>query len=166
MLLAVLSDIHDNLANLEKCLNWCRAHKVETIINCGDTTTLETINYLAANFRGEIFMVDGNGEIYETEELKKFQTIKYRGELGQEIIGGLRIGFCHEPHKIKRVLALAPAAPDFIFYGHTHTPGIERRGTTTVANPGNLAGIFHQATFATLDTETKELELKIVADLS
>ena len=38
MLIAIISDIHDNLVNLTKCLNWCNANKIKTIICCGDIT--------------------------------------------------------------------------------------------------------------------------------
>jgi putative phosphoesterase len=165
MLLAVISDLHDNLANLDKCLDWCRAHAVAKMIFCGDTTTLETLNYLAANFRGEIFMVRGNIELYDPGESPLPANVDYHGEYGRLDIDGVRIGLCHEPQEIKKVLTLSPIAPDFIFYGHTHKPWLEKRGETVIANPGNLAGTFHPATFATLDTTTKKLELKIVADL-
>lgn len=165
MRLAIISDLHDNLANLDKVLGWCRDNETTKIIFCGDTTTLETLNYLAGNFSGDIFMVRGNIELYQPEEIPIYNNIKYQGEYGQADIGGLRIGFCHEPHKIKKVFSFSPAVPDFIFYGHTHTPWLEQRGKTTIANPGNLAGTYHQATFAVLDTATKKLELKVVADL-
>jgi len=80
-------------------------------------------------------------------------------------IGGLTIGFCHEPKNIKKVLKLTPTTPDFIFYGHTHKPWLGHDGETIIANPGNVSGTFHQATFAVLDTTAKKLDLKIIADL-
>jgi putative phosphoesterase len=165
MLIVIISDIHDNIANLKKCLDWCRQNQVKKMICCGDMTTLETIDYLAANFSGEIFLVSGNMEIYREADLAGYKNILYSGEIGLREIGGLNIGFCHQPERIGRVLKLAPTEPDFIFYGHTHKPWLEHNGDTTIVNPGNIAGVFHQATFASLDTETKKLDLKIVADL-
>lgn len=165
MLIAIISDIHDNIVNLKKCLDWCFRNQVEKIICCGDVTNIDTIDYLAVNFSGEIFLVSGNMEIYQEADLTKYKNILYSGEIGLREIGGLDIGFCHQPERIGRVLKLAPAEPDFIFYGHTHKPWLEHNGDTTIVNPGNLAGVFHQATFASLETETKKLDLKIVADL-
>jgi len=165
MLVAIISDIHDNIANLEKCLTWCRLNKVEKIIFGGDATTLETIDYLARNFPGEIFMVKGNIELYREADLSEYKNLLYSGEAGLREIGELGIGFCHEPKNIKKVQKLALAAPDFIFYGHTHKPWLEHDGETIIANPGNIAGVFHQATFAVLDTFLKKLDLKIIADL-
>jgi hypothetical protein len=182
MFIAVMSDIHDNLANLEKCLAWCRRREVGKIICCGDITTIETIHYLAGNFAGEILVARGNLEIYEPDEMAGYKNIIYYGEIGLVKIAGLKIGFCHEPRKISPVMTTAAGGkaaanedttlkketaenPDFIFYGHTHKPWVEKRGKIIVANPGNLANTFYAPTFAVLDTETKKLELKILAEL-
>jgi len=165
MLLAIISDIHDNLANLQKFLFWCHNHKVKKLIFCGDATTIETIIYLTANFPGKIFMVGGNSEIYQINQLKKYIHLDYCGEAGIKRIGALKIGLCHEPQKIKYLLKLAANDLDFIFYGHTHKPALTRSDSTIIANPGNIAGIFYQPTFATLETNNKKLELKILTNL-
>lgn len=165
MLIAIIADIHDNLANLEKVLGWCLRKGIEKIIACGDITDTETIDYLAANFPGEIFLIAGNMELYKEADLARYKNILYSGEIGLRRIGGLEIGFCHQPEKVKKVFKLAATAPDFIFYGHTHKPWLERDGDTIVANPGNVTGVFQQATFAVLNTETKQLNLKLIADL-
>ena len=164
MLLAIISDIHDNLANLEKCLNWCQKNKVTKIICPGDITALETINFLASKFPGEIFIVKGNGEIYMENELISHKNINYCGEIGITEIDKIRIGFCHERRQIIKIMDVTPWPLDFIFYGHSHKPWLEKQKNVFIVNPGNLCGVFHQATFATLDTETKKVELKILAD--
>ena len=165
MLIAIISDVHDNIANLKKCLGWCQEHKIEKIIQLGDMTNLDSVAYLATNFPGEIFMISGNIELYHVAELTKYKNILYSGKIGLREIGGLNIGFCHESKNINKVLKLASVAPNFIFYGHTHKPWLEHDGPTIIANPGNVSGTFHQATFAILDTATKKLDLKIIADL-
>lgn len=165
MQIAVISDIHDNLVNLEKCLIWCQQNKISQIICCGDITTLDTLSYLAHNFLGEIFLVAGNTEIYQESELNKFKNINYYGEIGHKKIGNLNIAFCHEPKKLKKIQELSALNLDFIFYGHTHKPWLEKNNNLIIANPGTVAGTFSQATFATLDTDSKKLTLKIIADL-
>lgn len=165
MLIAIISDIHDNLANLEKCLTWCRKQKIAKLICGGDLTTLETVAYLATNFSGEIFMVSGNCEIYHERELAKYKNINYCGEIGIIEIAGVNIGLCHEQAQIAKVLDISPLPLDFIFYGHSHKPWLDKKGDTTLVNPGNIAGVFHQASFATLETNEKKLELKILATL-
>ncbi len=165
MLIAIISDIHDNLTNLKNCLDYLKDREVSKIICCGDITNLNTIKNLAKNFLGEIFIVSGNADLYNEKDLSKFSNINYHGEIAITELAGLNIAYCHEPEKIKKAKELAPLTLDFIFYGHTHKPWIENDGKTIIANPGNLAGIFNSATFAILETDTKNLELKIVADL-
>jgi hypothetical protein len=166
MLIAVISDIHDNLVNLDKVLGWCRANRVTKLICCGDTTTIETIHHLAAGFRGEIFMVRGNIELYDDDELPPLENIDFCGSAGSIEADGLKIAFCHEPANIEKLLKDKKGRPDFVFYGHTHKPWLEKRDSASLVNPGNVAGVWHQATFAVLDTTQKKLELKIIADIA
>ncbi|MBI4779624.1 metallophosphoesterase family protein, partial [Candidatus Falkowbacteria bacterium] len=42
----IISDIHDNLINLEKCLNWGRDREIVNAICCGDVVNSETLAYL------------------------------------------------------------------------------------------------------------------------
>lgn len=75
MFIAIISDIHNNLDNLKKCLFWCSDNKVEKIICCGDVADLNTMTYLAQNFSGEIFVVEGNAETYREADLGIFPNI-------------------------------------------------------------------------------------------
>lgn len=184
MLVAIISDSHDNLDNLKKFLDWSLENKIEKIICLGDVCKIESIKYLAHNFLREIFLVRGNACLYDEKDLKKYKNIKYYGEVGEIEIEGLKIAFTHEPEKIKKanllkldsdkqnlnelsLNKLAPnnMPPDFIFYGHTHKPWLKKEGETFIANPGTLGGIYYQATFAVLDTKSKNLELKILEGL-
>jgi len=165
MLLAIISDIHDHLANLETCLNWCQKNKIKKIICCGDTTNLETMNFLAKSFSGEIFIISGNADNYEQEDIKKLKNIKHQGEITIKNIDGLKIAFYHQPEKIKKIKNDELSSLDFIFYGHTHKPWLEIKERTIIANPGTLGGVYYSATFAILNTKTKNLELKILEKL-
>lgn len=169
MLIAIISDIHDNLANLEKCLNWLRTKKISVLLCGGDITNEDTLDFLASSFQGKIMTVTGNADLFTEKIIKKYSNLKYYGHQALIKIAKLNIGLCHEPSKIASLLKqkLQPPADklDYIFYGHTHKPWLEKKDGVIVANPGNLAGLFHQATFATLDTATKKLELRILADL-
>ncbi|MFA5155116.1 MAG: YfcE family phosphodiesterase [Patescibacteria group bacterium] len=164
MLIAIISDIHDNLPNLDRCLAWCQKRRIKTVLFCGDTTNLETAHYLA-RYPGEIFMVSGNEEFYESEDLSGFPSVHHLGKSGTVSLGGRSIGLVHDPRQIAARLKNSPTPPDYLFYGHTHKPWLEKRGPTVVANPGNISGTWYQATFATLDTATGELALKILAEL-
>ncbi len=163
MKIAIISDIHDNLANLEKFLNWAKENKIEELIICGDLCSPDTLTKaLAPGFSGKIHLVFGN--IYdretEVEKAKEFSNVIHYGDLGKFEIDNKKIAFIHYPDKAKE---LAKGGKyDFIFYGHNHKPWIEILNNTCLANPGTLAGIFNKATFAFWDTETARLELKIL----
>lgn len=163
MLIAIISDIHNNLPNLKNCLNWCLNNNVEKIICCGDIDNKNTISNLTDYFKGDIFIVRGNSDNYSEIDLIKFSNLKYFEEWGLISLDDLRIGFCHEPHKIKKIIA-SQEKINFIFYGHTHKPWLENKENIIIANPGNIGGIIYPATFSTLDTKTKILNLKRLSD--
>lgn len=160
MKIAVISDIHDNLVNLEKCLNFCKKEKIKNLICCGDVANSDTLKFLSENFKGNIYLVRGNMEIYEEEEIEKYKNIKYLGRFGRFELAGKIIGVCHEPWFIKKVLEQGDC--DIIFYGHTHKPFEYIRGKTKIINSGTLGGVFTKATFAVYNTESEETELKIL----
>jgi uncharacterized protein len=162
MKLAVISDIHDNLVNLNKFLAWCRENSLEKIICCGDVTNGETLGILAEEFGKEIFLVRGNMEIYDEEEIGPYQNYTYGGQLAVWEIGGKKIGVCHEPFLIDQVLAKGKC--EIIFYGHTHKPWIEEKNGIQLVNPGTLGGVFTRATFAFYDTASGKLELKLLSN--
>jgi hypothetical protein len=155
----VISDIHDNLVNLEKCINWGRLEKAENAICCGDVVNAETLKYLSENFK-TIYLVRGNLEIYDESEIKKYKNINYLGRLGVFEIDGKNIGLCHEPWFIKKVLEIKKC--EVIFYGHTHEPWIGEKDGIITVNPGTLGGVFNKASFAFWDSEFGRLELKIL----
>lgn len=161
MKFVIIADIHDNLANLEKCLTWANSNGVESLICCGDLTNSETLDFLAKHFEKQIYLVSGNCEIFQKEEVITYTNIKYAGRNGgREITGDKFFGFCHEPFLIEEVMKLGLC--DIIFYGHTHKPWIEKKKGIDIVNPGTLGGVFTKATFAVWDSVSGALELKIL----
>jgi putative phosphoesterase len=160
MKIVIISDIHDNLVNLEKCLNWCKNEKIEHLICCGDVTNSETLQFLSKKFKGRIYLVQSNVEIYEEEETTQFKNIEYFGNIGKVKVNGKAVGICHEPYTVDEVIEKYKC--DIIFYGHTHKPWEEERNGVKIINPGTLGGVFAKATFATYDTESGEMELKLL----
>jgi putative phosphoesterase len=163
MRIAVISDIHDNLANLEKFLGWCGKEKIAWLICLGDITNAETLEALA-RFPGEIDLVAGNGEIYDAIELARHPRIRYHGLIGAAAVDGQKIGFCHEPYLIDEILR-KESDLDFVFYGHTHKPWEiidKNRPRPRIINPGTLGGVFQKATFAVYCPTEDGIELKIL----
>ncbi|HRZ30581.1 MAG TPA: metallophosphoesterase family protein [Candidatus Paceibacterota bacterium] len=174
MKIAIISDTHDNLANLEKFLLIAKREKIEGIIHCGDVTTPETLEWLAEKFEGPFKVVCGNMEIRReefAEMASRHKNLEVFPEIGEwEISRGVldknvshlvvnvvKIAFVHKPDKTEE-LALS-GQYSFVFYGHTHKPWVRMVGATLVVNPGTLGGVFTAPTCATLDTKTGQLAL-------
>lgn len=163
MKIAIISDSHDNIANLEKFLDWVKQNEIKVIIHCGDLSAPGTLkNVLAPKFSGKIYLIHGN--VSDRDLLprvaKEFSNVFFCEDQGETEIDGKKIAFVHRPEEA-RTLA-QKGNYDFIFYGHTHEPWEEKIGQIRLINPGTLAGMFNRATFAVYDTSTDKLELKIL----
>ena len=158
----VISDIHDNLVNLKKCVNWGRGEGIRDAICCGDVANGETLAYLAENFK-IIYLARGNLEIYDESEIKKYKNINYLGRFGVFELDNKIIGLCHEPWYIDSVFKIKPC--QLVFYGHTHEPWIEEKNGIITVNPGTLGGVFNKASFAVYDSLSGQIELKILERL-
>ncbi len=165
MLIAIISDSHDNIYNIEKFLDWAEKNKIEMIIHCGDICAASVMRLFGERFNGQIYLVLGI-VVSGLETLKKKSAdlnnvVIYYDGVGELKIEGQRIGFCHYPDQAN-VMA-SSGEYDLVFYGHDHKPWMKTLDNgCQLINPGTLAGMFNKATFATYDTESKKIELVLV----
>jgi len=163
MKIAIISDSHDNIPNIEKFLNWINKNKIETIVHCGDVSSPAVIKKEFANkFDGEIHLVHGNVSDRDMLEsvCDELENITLHGDEGEIEIDGIKIAFCHYPEVAKELAESGKY--NLVFYGHTHKPWIEKIGNVQIVNPGTLGGLFQKASFAVYDTNSSLLELKIL----
>lgn len=168
MKVAIISDIHDNLPNLKKVLKYCLENHVEKIICCGDFGTERTFDKLA-EFKGEIFTVLGNmdeGYVEYVNIKDKYPHFQVWEIFGEVEIDNLKIGFSHNIHDAYAKISEKKGYFDFYFYGHTHKPWEQDFLGTRLVNPGNVANQWFQPTFAVLDTNSQELKLITINNLS
>ncbi len=152
MKIAIISDLHDNLSYLDIFL---KHDKSDILLMCGDITNLETLTIISESSYKKIYFVFGNADSFYPEEIP--DNIINLGESGIiSDISGLKIGLCHEPFKIAKLLE---EKPYIIFHGHTHIPWIEQKGETMIVNPGTLGGWRNPSTFAVWDTSRPAPEL-------
>ena len=165
MKIAIISDVHNNETNLQKVLDFCAREKIGKIICCGDLASMETLDFLNDNFPGEIFYCFGNmddGQMIDYNFGKKYKNtwiFKDYGEaeFGSEASKKYKVAFVHYPD-VARELA-ATGKYDFVFYGHTHKPWIEKINSRTMLNPGNVAGEIYSPTFCVWDTVSNNFNL-------
>lgn len=172
MQVSILSDIHNNEVNLKKVLDFCATNKISTIICCGDLASKETLDFLNDNFFGNILYTFGNADYDDLRELDSQK--KYRGtyifkDFGEAVIEKKNVAFVHFPEKAKSLARTGKY--DFIFYGHTHKPWIEKTRADkngkeyTLLNPGTTAGEIYPPTFAIWNTENDSFKLIRIHDL-
>jgi len=168
MKFAIISDVHDNLANLDKVLKYCKQNKIDILICCGDLASWETLTYLKEKFKGKIYFVFGNMDseyLKEKSPIKNFnkKNIKIFNKIGEFAIKGIKIAITHFP-EIAKNLAESKKY-DLVFFGHTHRPEIKNINNTLLLNPGTTAGIFYQPSFAIFDSSHKKPELILLNEI-
>jgi len=164
-MIAVISDIHDNLANLDKVIKYCQEQKITTMICCGDVTNSETLKYLAKKFPGTIWLALGNMELFDEEEVEQYKNINCLGRTGGYFqYKDKSIGLCHEPSLVDGLLERQPQI-DIVFYGHTHRPWQDQKEQIKLVNPGNVANTLYAPSFAIYDPKTNESQLKLLNEM-
>jgi putative phosphoesterase len=163
MRIAVLSDLHDNLTAWQAALRYLRSEQIETIINCGDTATVETLLEMAKSFPGVMHTVFGNAANREDElrAAEEISTLRHYGDVGEVILNGKSVYFSHFPAAATK--AAKSGRYDIVCYGHSHMKRWEpldkqkaqqKQPTTWILNPGTLGGVFQYPSFATIDLQT------------
>ncbi len=165
MKIAIISDTHDNLVYIQKVVDWFNENKIKHLIHCGDISTPETLKKISEIFKGEVYLVFGNMEIDREKmigmkENGDLKNVRIYGNCAETKFGEKKIAFTHKPDSAR--LLAESGKYDLVFYGHTHKPWVKKIKNCFLANPGNLSGLFYQATFAVYDTENDKLELKIL----
>lgn len=160
MKIAIIADLHDNTFNLNKVLQFAKTEKIKKLICAGDLGNKETLKYLVNNFKGEIYLVLGNADLYPENEVKKYPKLIFFNKFGFFEINNIQFALCHQPFYIKEILATRQKV-DFLFYGHTHRPNIKIKNKVVIANPGALNDSLQTSSFAILNTLTKQLNLHL-----
>lgn len=168
MKIAIISDVHDNIPNLKKVLDYCAQNSVEKIICCGDLASLETLDFLNDNFQGEIFFVFGN---MDDDYLKNypFENNRYKHtkifkDFSETEIEKQKIAFVHFPREATTLCETGKY--NFVFHGHTHKPWTEIINNCTLLNPGNVANQIYPPTFAVWNTTDNSFGLIRINELS
>lgn len=165
MKIAIISDTHDRLDNIQKALDYINAQECQVLIHAGDLALSNTLEYIADRFHGEIYLVEGNADLDPdiTARLTDvYPNLNYYQKIAELEIDGLRIAVTHKPVDAKKL-----AGPDFdlVIHGHDHKPWQSFVRKCEILNPGNLADQSYPPTFAIYDTVTRKPKLIILTNL-
>ena len=167
MHIAILSDIHDHLWNLQFAVQTLQEAGAEKLICCGDLCSPFVIDELV-KFPGEVHIVFGNNDadLYRiTSKAAKHANCHLHGELLDTVFGGTRFAVNHFDY-IARPLALS-GNYDVVCCGHNHEMEITRVGEGLLINPGPIMGAKFSsghwenvdATFVLYDTRSDDAKV-------
>jgi len=160
MKIAILSDSHDNIWNLETALGQVAERNAEVLLFLGDFCAPFTLAQIAEGFPvGPIHAVLGNndGDPLMLERIASgHEHVTLHGPFAEVEFGGRHIALNHYPDIARRVAQ--SGAHDAVFSGHDHRKYAERFGDTLWANPGEIMGRFGEPSFGIYDTETGGFE--------
>lgn len=152
--IAILSDTHDQVANLRSVVQFCNSKKIEHMIHCGDLISPFMLKELG-QFDGNVHLIYGNnmGDLTNISAFCQttFTNVTHHGSFGECRYDQIRVGFVHYP-RLAEGLA-SSGKYDVICYGHNHKRKIHQIGDTLLINPGQLLGEDHDAGFTTLNSE-------------
>ena len=163
MRIAVLSDIHDHLHNLEAFEPVLK--QADAAIFCGDFCAPFTLKALAQAVPGPVYVVFGNNDGDQwllSQMAAKFDNVHLKGFFAQLEVGGRRIFVVHYPEIAQDVAA--SARYDLVCYGHNHKAATERVNGTLLLNPGEVMGRFGTSTLALYDTEAHQATIYALRD--
>lgn len=159
MRIAVTSDIHDNIWNLERALQDIADRKLEAFLFLGDFCAPFTLKQIAEGFSGPVHAIFGNNdgdEFLLSSIAGNFDHVSLHGQFAELELGGRQLALNHYPEIAVRLAE--SGAYDAVFSGHNHTRHIERVGQTVWANPGELMGRFGDASYGVYDTAADSFE--------
>lgn len=170
MKIAVLSDSHDHIWNLEKVVKKITG-KVDCYVHCGDLIA-PFISQILNKSKAPGYICLGNNDedhiAMKNVGGDKISWVSVGQQFGELEKDGRRIAYCHYP-KLGNLLA---STGDYhaVFYGHTHKAVNKKVGKTLLLNPGAICGItagvifgekkkHDPASYAIYDTKTNSAEI-------
>lgn len=163
MKIAIISDVHGNMAYLETAKKIINEEEIKVVLCCGDIQTEEVFAELNS-WEGNIYLALGNADHALKDKLAKGiiypEKMEVFSDFGVINIGGTKIAFCHYDFFARKLAENGKY--DIVFYGHTHTPWEEKIGKTKLINPGEITAQFGKSSFAIYDLKAEKAELKIL----
>ena len=153
MKIAVLSDAHDQLANLQRVLIAVQKEGAEHLCFLGDFCAPFTLAALASGFHGPIDVVFGNNDgdaFLLCSVAAKHPNIKLHGHFAELDVANRRIALHHYPDVAHYIAASEHF--DAVFSGHDHQRYAHQLGRTIWANPGEIMGRFGIVSFGIYDS--------------
>ena len=157
MKIGIMSDTHDHLENIRKCVGIFNEKGVDYVLHLGDYVSPNAVIACRGIKLAGIF---GNNDGDKFRLVTAFKKINgsIKGDFYEFKEDGLTFACYHgsEPQITNALIQCGKY--DVVIYGHTHRCRNETSGSTLALNPGTAHGCGGEATIMIFDTETKETE--------
>ena len=137
MRLGIISDTHGQLELTRPAVRMFESLEVDAVLHCGDIGSLAVVELFAA---WPTHFVFGNCD-YDHAEFTA--AIRRAGQTCHGLFGdldfdGVRVALLHSHERRRFRNTIDSGDYRLVCYGHTHVAAIDRRGETTVLNPGAI----------------------------
>ena len=159
MLIAVMSDSHDNIWNLHKALEIIKKKGAGMIVHCGDFVApfmLAKLDEAGIPVHGVFGNNDGDQYLLTKLSLTTLSNITLHGLVGEITVNGFTLGFTHQGI-VGEGLA-SGGNYNMVCFGHSHEYLLKDVGRTKLLNPGEIMGKDGLSEFCLVDTETTEIQ--------
>lgn len=161
MKVGIISDTHDDIANIKKAVEIFKKRKIQTVLHLGDVVAPPAIKF----FKGfKLMGIFGNNDGYKQYLLSTYDAIggKLLGDFAVIELDGLKIALYHGEFEDITEALVKSSKYDLVLSGHFHKARIERFDNTIWVNPGSAHSYFtvdRNPTVAVLDTASREVEI-------
>ena len=161
MKIAILSDSHDNIWNLEKALAAANEAGAGILLHCGDLVAPFIVAQIAQEFAGPIHIVEGNNDgdgRLQQQVAAGFPHVALHGPYAELDLSGRQVALIHYPEPARRIAQ--SGVFDLVCYGHDHMQNCERIVDCLLINPGELMGRFGAPSWGLYDCESHRYSLQ------
>ena len=159
MIIAIMSDSHDNIWNLRNALEIIKKKNAQMIIHCGDFIApfmLVELDQSGIPVHGVFGNNDGDKYLLTKHSLASLTNITLYDPVGLVDAEGFKIGFTH--HGIVGEGLAAGGNFNLVCFGHSHKYFFKKIGRTILLNPGEIMGKDGLPSFCLVDTDTVNVE--------
>ena len=159
MLVAIMSDSHDNIWNLRKALDIVKGRQAGLIIHCGDFIApfmLKELDSIDIPVHGVFGNNDGDQHMLTKMALTMLNNIQLYGLVGQVNVEGFTIGFTHYVQMGEGFVSAGDC--QLVCFGHSHEHEIRQIRDTTLINPGEVMGKDGSPGFCFVDSKSGKIE--------
>ena len=165
MKIGIISDSHDDYANIVRAVEVFNRHEVQYVLHAGDIASPLAAELFGRLDSAKFIGVFGNSDV--DRALLKSNVEQFGGQMHKRRyegnLNGKRIYMTHKPDEISGVID--NRACDLVIYGHTHKQDIRDSDGVFIVNPGEATGRFRgSGTVVILDLADMSYEVEALGD--